>query len=49
MTTLRDLLNDFAHDVIRIYKETEYGKDAPAVEELIDEYIEIIVKRIIGE
>lgn len=53
MTTLRDLLNDFADDIIAIDPTSLPLGGTPAdmqdaKEEIIDEYIETIKERIIG-
>lgn len=47
MTTLRDLLNDFAHEVHD--NSVEAGElEVRDVEDIVDEYIGLIKERLIG-
>ncbi len=47
MTTLRDLLNDFAHDIRNIQENADVSF-AEQKDELLDELMESIKERIIG-
>ena len=56
MTTLRDLLNDFQTDTIKVYGKFEYDDEVELspqqeekLEELLDEFIQIIKDRLIGD
>lgn len=45
MTTLRDILTDFA---IEIIKQEHDKESAEPLEEIIDNYINLIIRRLIG-
>lgn len=46
MTTLRDILNDLANDVLQ--NDVFIGEDRREKDEIVDEYIELIKERLIG-